>query len=119
METGCRPFRRLGRARRRRRAATRSHVHPLRHRRRAACRRDTAMNLPDPVTAAEDGRALAELNVWLATQTAEARVAWALDALPGEFALSSSFGAQSAVSLHMVTRQAPMIPVVLVDTGYL
>jgi phosphoadenosine phosphosulfate reductase len=33
--------------------------------------------------------------------------------------LSSSFGAQAAVSLHLVTRQQPDIPVVLIDTGYL
>lgn len=73
----------------------------------------------DPVTAAESPRALAELNAWLATQTAEQRVAWALENTAGEHALSSSFGAQSAVSLHLVTRQAPRIPVIVVDTGYL
>jgi phosphoadenosine phosphosulfate reductase len=50
---------------------------------------------------------------------AEERVAWALDKLPGEYIVSSSFGAQSAVMLHLVTRQKPDIPVVLVDTGYL
>ncbi len=50
---------------------------------------------------------------------AEDRIAWALDNLPGHHILSSSFGAQSAVMLHMVTRQKPDIPVVLVDTGYL
>ncbi len=33
--------------------------------------------------------------------------------------LSSSFGAQAAVALHLVTRVKPDIPVVLVDTGYL
>ena len=33
--------------------------------------------------------------------------------------MSSSFGAQAAVLLHMVTRQKPDIPVVLIDTGYL
>ncbi|MCL4103631.1 UNVERIFIED_CONTAM: hypothetical protein GTU68_059710 [Idotea baltica] len=33
--------------------------------------------------------------------------------------MSSSFGAQSAVSLHMVNVVAPGIPVILVDTGYL
>lgn len=33
--------------------------------------------------------------------------------------LTSSFGAQAAVCLHMVTRQRPDIPVILVDTGYL
>lgn len=73
----------------------------------------------DPVTAAESPRALAELNRWLGTLGAEARVAWALEAQAGEHALSSSFGAQAAVSLHLVTRQKSDIPVILVDTGYL
>jgi len=62
---------------------------------------------------------LAELNASLARLTAEQRVAWALENIPGEHVLSSSFGAQAAVSLHMVTRQRPQIPVVLIDTGYL
>jgi phosphoadenosine phosphosulfate reductase len=61
------------------------------------------MTLPDLVTAAEDARALADLNNWLATRSAEQRVAWALESLAGEHALSSSFGAQAAVSLHMLT----------------
>jgi phosphoadenosine phosphosulfate reductase len=77
------------------------------------------MNLPDPVTAAEDGGALAELNTWLGKRTAEERVAWALQSLSGVHALSSSFGAQSAVSLHLLTRQCPDIPVILIDTGYM
>ncbi len=50
---------------------------------------------------------------------AEERVAAALERLPGQHVLSSSFGAQAAVSLHLVTRVAPRIPVVLIDTGYL
>ena len=75
--------------------------------------------VPDPLTAAESPRALAELNRWLGELSAEQRVAWALDALSGEHALSSSFGAQSVVSLHLVTRIRPEIPVVLIDTGYL
>ena len=58
-------------------------------------------------------------NVILEALSAEERVRWALDNLPGKFALSSSFGVQSAVSLHMVTREFPDIPVLLVDTGYL
>ncbi|GAB2522845.1 phosphoadenylyl-sulfate reductase [Lysobacter humi (ex Lee et al. 2017)] len=77
------------------------------------------MSAPDPLTAAESPRALAELNDWLGTQTAEARVAWALEHLAGSHALSSSFGAQAAVSLHLATRQAPDLPVILIDTGYL
>lgn len=77
------------------------------------------MTPPDPLTTAESTQALAELNRWLARRSAEERIAWALANTAGEHALSSSFGAQSAVSLHMVTRQRPEIPVILVDTGYL
>jgi phosphoadenosine phosphosulfate reductase len=77
------------------------------------------MTPPDPLTAAESTQALVELNRWLAQRSAEERIAWALANTAGEHALSSSFGAQSAVSLHMVTRQRPDIPVILVDTGYL
>ncbi len=50
---------------------------------------------------------------------AEARVAQALEELPGRHVVSSSFGAQAAVMLHLVTRQKPDIPVILIDTGYL
>lgn len=50
---------------------------------------------------------------------AEERVAWALEKLPGNHIVSSSFGAQSAVMLHLLTQQKPDIPVVLIDTGYL
>src|SRR3954470_23674065 len=70
-------------------------------------------------TAAFDGDAAHELNDWLASVDAETRVRWSLAHLPGPFALSSSFGAQAAVSLHLVARQDPSIPVILVDTGYL
>ena len=69
--------------------------------------------------ALHDPRALAELNLALGRLTAERRVAWALEHVPGEHVLSSSFGAQAAVSLHLVTRQRPQLPVVLIDTGYL
>ena len=77
------------------------------------------MIAPDLISAAEDARALQELNTWLAARSASERVQWALDTLPGEHALSSSFGAQSAAVLHLVTREKPGIPVVLIDTGYL
>ncbi|MCH2077354.1 MAG: phosphoadenylyl-sulfate reductase [Rhodobacteraceae bacterium] len=53
------------------------------------------------------------------TKTAQERIAWGLDHAPGAHVLSSSFGIQSAVLLHMVTRAEPGIPVILVDTGYL
>lgn len=59
------------------------------------------------------------LNAEFRRLPAEERVARALELLPGQHLLSSSFGAQSAVSLHLVTRVAPHIPVILIDTGYL
>ncbi len=51
--------------------------------------------------------------------SATERVQWALDYLPGQPMLTSSFGAQSVVMLHLVTALKPDIPVVLIDTGYL
>lgn len=77
------------------------------------------MSLPDPISAAESPQALADLNRWLATKTAPERVQWAVEHLAGHHALSSSFGAQAAVGLHMTTCAKPEIPVILVDTGYL
>ncbi|WP_416307693.1 phosphoadenylyl-sulfate reductase [Neptunicella sp. SCSIO 80796] len=62
---------------------------------------------------------LARLNLELEGKKADQRVSWALDHLPHNIMLSSSFGIQAAVMLHMVTRQYPDIPVVLTDTGHL
>lgn len=62
------------------------------------------------------------LNQWNATlekQDAMARVEWAMENLPGQFVLSSSFGIQSAVMLHMMTQVDANMPVILTDTGYL
>ena len=72
-----------------------------------------------PAEFAADATVSAEINEWLASADAETRVRWALANLPGPYALSSSFGAQAAVSLHLVARQEPRIPVILIDTGYL
>ena len=58
-------------------------------------------------------------NEQLKTLSAEQRVEWSLENLPDEYVLASSFGAQSAVSLHLLTQVKADIPVVLIDTGYL
>lgn len=63
--------------------------------------------------------ALAETNAALENLSAEERIVWALENLPGEYVLSSSFGIQAAVSLHLVSQVYPGIPVILTDTGYL
>ena len=77
------------------------------------------MSPPDPISAAESPKALSALNRWLGNLSAQKRVEWALDSLAGPHALSTSFGVQSAVSLHLMTQARPDIPVILVDTGYL
>jgi phosphoadenosine phosphosulfate reductase len=51
--------------------------------------------------------------------SAQERVQWAVNYWGDRIGLTSSFGAQSAVLLHMVTRIKPDIPIILVDTGYL
>ena len=62
---------------------------------------------------------LEQANGKLASASAEERVAYALERWQPNILLTSSFGAQSAVLLHLVTRQWPDIPVVLLDTQYL
>lgn len=49
----------------------------------------------------------------------QARIEWAVNRFGSGLAMTSSFGAQSAVMLHMATQIWPEIPVILVDTGYL
>ena len=44
---------------------------------------------------------------------------WTMEMFNGQVAMSTSFGIQSAVLLHMATQVKPDIPVVWVDTGYL
>ena len=72
---------------------------------------------PEPVFT--DASHLANWNKRFADLDAESRVRCALEHLPGTQVLTSSFGAQAAVSLHLLTRARPGIPVVLLDTGYL
>ena len=72
-----------------------------------------------PLPRADQAARLEADNLVLEKAPAEERVRWALENLAETFVLSSSFGIQAAVLLHMVTRQRPDIPVVLVDTGYL
>lgn len=62
---------------------------------------------------------LSELNTQLENKTPQQRIEWAVDNLPAQFVLSSSFGIQAALTLHMVTQVLPEIPVILTDTGYL
>jgi phosphoadenosine phosphosulfate reductase len=62
---------------------------------------------------------LAQLNVELEQLSARERIQWAFENLEGVSAVSSSFGVQGAVMLHLLTQAKPNIPVILTDTGYL
>lgn len=62
---------------------------------------------------------LAAVNPCLERMTARDRVQWSIDYLPRQQVLTSSFGAQSAVMLHLLTDLEFKIPVILIDTGYL
>ncbi|NMH65390.1 phosphoadenylyl-sulfate reductase [Shewanella salipaludis] len=68
---------------------------------------------------AEQVLELARVNDFLAGLSAAQRVVWALEYLPGNHALSSSFGIQAAVMLHLVSQAKADVPVILTDTGYL
>ena len=71
------------------------------------------------LSAIERAEALAPLNQELIGMSASERVRWALEHLPGAPVLSSSFGIQAAVMLHLVTQEKADVPVILTDTGYL
>jgi phosphoadenosine phosphosulfate reductase len=63
--------------------------------------------------------ALEKINRAMESLSAEQRVEQAAELLPGAHVLTSSFGVQAAVMLHLVNEVMPKIPVVLIDTGYL
>jgi phosphoadenosine phosphosulfate reductase len=51
--------------------------------------------------------------------SAEDRIKWAVEQHGDGLVMTTSFGIQAAVMLHLVTRVAPKIPVIFIDTGYL
>jgi phosphoadenosine phosphosulfate reductase len=59
------------------------------------------------------------INERLANASAEGVLDWASRTFGSSIILSSSFGADSALMLHLVTRTMPRIPVLFLDTGYL
>ena len=62
-----------------------------------------------------------EANLRLAKLSAEDRIAWALDEFDTEFALTTSFGLQSSVLLHMIHKidKYRKSKIIWVDSGYL
>lgn len=80
---------------------------------------NTATALSEPLALSASQAQLEQINAELEKMSAQERIAWAIENLPDNHIVSSSFGAQSAVMLHLLTQVKPDIPVVLTDTGYL
>lgn len=59
------------------------------------------------------------INAELADADAEEVVRWAAETFGERLVMTSSFGAHSAVMLHLASRVVPRIPVIFLDTGYL
>jgi phosphoadenosine phosphosulfate reductase len=66
----------------------------------------------------DTGLDLDAVNDRLEGSDAPSTVSWAISHFGRRLVLSTSFGAHSAVMLHLVSRISPEIPVVFVDTGY-
>ena len=62
---------------------------------------------------------LEALNKTLSDMNASELIAWGAETFGDALVMSTSFGIQSAVMLHLVTQVMPNIPVIWVDTGYL
>ena len=62
---------------------------------------------------------LKEVNQSLENANAQQVVEWTRETFGEGLVMSTSFGIQAAVMLHLVTEVVPDIPVIWVDTGYL
>jgi phosphoadenosine phosphosulfate reductase len=62
---------------------------------------------------------LDELNTLFEASDPEKVVSWSAARFGSDMVMTSSFGAESAMLLHMATRVLPGIRVIMVDTGYL
>jgi len=58
------------------------------------------------------------VNPRLIDQPADAVIQWAHEAFDQGLVMSTSFGIQSAVMLHLATQVVPNIPVIFIDTGF-
>ncbi len=61
---------------------------------------------------------LEKLNEAFEKQKPQEIIAWAIKEFAGSFAMTSSFGPESGVLLHMVSLLDPNLPVLFLETGY-
>ena len=71
------------------------------------------------LTASDASAPSVSTKIDLETASAEDRVRWAVDAYGEGLVMTTSFGIQAAVMLHLVTQVVPKIPIIFIDTGYL
>jgi phosphoadenosine phosphosulfate reductase len=81
--------------------------------------REALRLVPAPAPPAAGELDLDAVNADLEGAPADEIVRWAHETFGATVIMSSSFGAESALMLHLVTRTIPKIPVVFLDTGYL
>lgn len=58
-------------------------------------------------------------NITLSQKNSQDRILWAKNEYQDQLIMSTSFGIQSAVMLHLVIKIIPNIPIIFIDTGYL
>ncbi|QOV89441.1 phosphoadenylyl-sulfate reductase [Humisphaera borealis] len=74
---------------------------------------------PDKPQVSTDPLDLEAINPMLESQDPAGICRWASAQFGGELVMTSSFGAESALLLHLATRVKPDIKVIMIDTGYL
>lgn len=82
----------------------------------APLRKDLLGDFSDPETFRLE---ITELNERMSVATAQDVIEWADGSFGNGLVLTTSFGIQSAVMLHLASSVNPGIPVIWVDTGYL
>lgn len=81
--------------------------------------RPTPTSAADPHGHAVGGLDLDTLNPLFEKSQPQPIIQWAVTQFGRDVVMSSSFGADSAVLLHMATRLMPDIRIIMIDTGYL
>ena len=71
-----------------------------------------------PKSSQRTGIKLQEALTELQAKGPEQRILWGAKNFPGQTLATTSFGAQSAAFLHLVSQTIPEMPVVFIDTGY-
>lgn len=67
----------------------------------------------------EEKTSLQQWQLELENKSSEERLLWAEKNFSGEMIMTSSFGIQAAICLHLTARLREKVPIIFIDTGYL